>query len=43
MDYLEQNHPYVHCIFVNVAILTEKNFPVILADFLLILDKMALL
>ena len=43
LDYLGQNHPYIDCIFVHVPILTEKNLPIIMAYFLLIVDKMALL
>ncbi|MDJ0619681.1 MAG: peptidase C15 [Calothrix sp. MO_192.B10] len=42
LDYLQQNHLHIPCIFVHVPILTGENLPAILADFLLIVDGMAL-
>jgi len=43
LDYLRQRQLPVPCIFVHVPILTEENFGGIFADFLLIVDKLALL
>ncbi|MBW4610001.1 MAG: peptidase C15 [Hassallia sp. WJT32-NPBG1] len=43
LDYLRQRQLTVPCIFVHVPILTEENFGGIFADFLLIVDKLALL
>jgi pyroglutamyl-peptidase len=43
LDYLRQHQLAVPCIFVHVPVLTEENFGGIFADFLLIVDKLALL
>ncbi len=43
LEYLRQRQLTVPCIFVHVPILTEENFEVIFADFLLIVHKLALL
>ena len=42
LDYLEQNQIKIPCIFVHVPILTEENMSSILANFLLIIDRLAL-
>ncbi len=42
LDYLQQNQIKIPCIFVHVPILTEGNMSSILANFLLIIDRMAL-
>jgi pyroglutamyl-peptidase len=42
LDYLRQFQLKVPCIFVHVPILTEENSSSILADFLLIIHRMAL-
>lgn len=43
LDYLRQHQLTVPCIFVHVPVLTKENFEGIFADFLLIVDKLALL
>lgn len=43
LNYLQSHYTHIPCIFVHVPILTAENLPVILADFLLIVDGMALL
>ncbi len=43
LDYLQQKQLLTPCIFVHVPILTRENLPTVVADFLLILDKLALL
>ncbi|MDJ0799892.1 MAG: peptidase C15 [Calothrix sp. MO_167.B12] len=43
LNYLQSHHAHIPCIFVHVPILTAENLSVILADFLLIVDRMALL
>ncbi|WP_088239517.1 peptidase C15 [Calothrix rhizosoleniae] len=43
LDYLQQHHRQIPCIFVHVPILTRENLPIMLADFLLIVDGMATL
>ncbi len=42
LDYLRQHQLLVPCIFVHVPILTEENSPSILANFLIIIHRMAL-
>ncbi len=42
LDYLRQHQPQLRCIFVHVPILTEENLPLIVADFLLIVHRLAL-
>jgi pyroglutamyl-peptidase len=42
LDYLCQNQLTACCIFVHVPVLNPENFGVILADFLLIINKLAL-
>ena len=43
LDYLRQHQLTIPCIFVHVPVLTQENFGGIFADFLLIVDKLALL
>lgn len=43
LNYLCQNRLAVPCIFVHVPALNSENLPVILADFLLIINNLALL
>ncbi|MDJ0736864.1 MAG: peptidase C15 [Nostocaceae cyanobacterium] len=43
LDYLQQKQLPTVCIFVHVPILTSANLPTVVADFLLIIDKLALL
>jgi pyroglutamyl-peptidase len=43
LDHLRRHHPHIPCIFVHVPILTKENFPAMLTDFRLILERMALL
>ncbi|MEH2167526.1 MAG: peptidase C15 [Nostoc sp.] len=42
LDYLSQNQLTARCIFVHVPILNQENLMGILADFVLILNKLAL-
>lgn len=42
LDELRQHQLTIPCIFVHVPILTEENMPLILDDFLLILQRLAL-
>jgi pyroglutamyl-peptidase len=42
LDYLSQRQPKIPCIFVHVPILTEENLPLIIADFLIIIHRLAL-
>ncbi|WP_375512267.1 peptidase C15 [uncultured Nostoc sp.] len=42
LDYLSQNQLTARCIFVHVPILNQENLMGILADFVLIINKMAL-
>lgn len=42
LDYLRQHQLQLRCIFVHVPILTEENLPLIVADFLLIIHRLAL-
>ena len=42
LDYLQQNQIKIPCIFLHVPILTEENMSSILANFLLIIDRLAL-
>lgn len=43
LDYLSQHQPKVSCLFVHVPVLNQDNLPGIMADFVLILNKLALL
>jgi pyroglutamyl-peptidase len=43
LDYLRQQQLTIGCIFVHVPVLTKENFEGIFADFLLIINKLALL
>jgi len=43
LDYLRQHQLTIGCIFVHVPVLSSENFGAIFADFLLIVDKLALL
>ncbi len=43
LEYLRQHQLTIGCIFVHVPVLTKENFGEIFADFLLIVDKLALL
>lgn len=43
LDYLRQHQLIIGCIFVHVPVLTKENFEGIFADFLLIVNKLALL
>jgi pyroglutamyl-peptidase len=43
LDYLRQHQLIIPCIFVHVPVLTKENFEGIFADFLLIVNKLALL
>jgi pyroglutamyl-peptidase len=43
LDYLRQHQLRIGCIFVHVPVLTKENFEGIFADFLLIVNKLALL
>ncbi|WP_414551237.1 peptidase C15 [Anabaena sp. CCY 0017] len=42
LDYLCQNQLATPCIFVHVPVLNSENLPVVLADFLLIINNLAL-
>lgn len=42
LDYLRQHRDMVRCIFIHVPILTEENLGLIVADFLLIIQRLAL-
>ncbi|MCC5619498.1 peptidase C15 [Nostoc sp. CHAB 5836] len=42
LDYLRQNQLTARCLFVHVPILNQENFMGILADFVLIINKLAL-
>ncbi|MBD2564389.1 hypothetical protein [Nostoc foliaceum] len=42
-EYLSQNKLTVRCIFVYVSVLNQENLMGILADFILIINKLALL
>lgn len=43
LNHLCQNQLFTPCIFVHVPLLNSQNLPVILADFLLIINNLALL
>ncbi|BAZ17727.1 hypothetical protein NIES4071_96070 [Calothrix sp. NIES-4071] len=43
LDYLLKNSPKSKCIFIHVPILTENNIRVVVEDFLLVIDRLALL
>jgi pyroglutamyl-peptidase len=43
LDYLLKNSTNRRCIFIHVPILTENNMRVIVEDFLLVIDRLALL
>ncbi len=43
LDYLRQQQLTIGCIFVHVPVLSHENFGAIFADFLLIVNKVALL
>jgi pyroglutamyl-peptidase len=43
LDYLRQQQLTIPCIFVHVPVLSSENFGAIFADFLLVVDKLALL
>jgi pyroglutamyl-peptidase len=43
LNYLCQNQLATPCIFVHVPVLNSENLPVVLADFLLIINNLALL
>ncbi|MBD2604501.1 peptidase C15 [Scytonema hofmannii FACHB-248] len=43
LDYLREQQLTIGCIFVHVPVLTQENLEGIFADFLLIVDKLALL
>jgi pyroglutamyl-peptidase len=43
LDYLRQQQLTIPCIFVHVPVLSSENFGIIFADFLLVVDKLALL
>jgi pyroglutamyl-peptidase len=42
LDYLRQYHLRAHCIFVHVPVLNQENLLSIVADFVLIINKLAL-
>ncbi|GAX35314.1 peptidase C15 [Nodularia sp. NIES-3585] len=42
LNYLCQNQLAIPCVFVHVPVLNSENLPVILADFLLIINNLAL-
>ena len=42
LDYLSQNQLTARCIFVHVPVLNQENLMEILADFVLIINKLAL-
>ncbi|MDB9375312.1 peptidase C15 [Nodularia sphaerocarpa] len=42
LNYLCQNQSAARCIFVHVPVLNSENLPVVLADFLLIINNLAL-
>jgi pyroglutamyl-peptidase len=42
LDYLRQSHPSTYCIFVHVPVLNHENLASIVADFVLIINKLAL-
>ncbi len=42
LNYLYQNQSAARCIFVHVPVLNSENLPVVLADFLLIINNLAL-
>ncbi|WGV25859.1 peptidase C15 [Halotia branconii] len=42
LDYLQQKQLTTHCIFVHIPVLTSENLPVIMADFVLIINRLAL-
>jgi pyroglutamyl-peptidase len=43
LDYLLTNSPNSKCIFIHVPVLTENNIRVVVEDFLLVIDRLALL
>lgn len=42
LDYLLKNSPKSKCIFIHVPVLTENNIRVVVEDFLLVIDRLAL-
>lgn len=42
VDYLTENQLTIRCIFVRVLVLNQENLMGILADFVLIINKLAL-